>query len=117
MKRVFGVAAGLGVFIVVITLVETLGGKLFPGATPQHVPLGALFLVLAGWNVGSFAGGYTAAKISESRRPALILGILGTAVAVLNNVMVPPPAWFWALSFLCFVPPAWAAARLAAPPA
>ena len=77
-------------------------------------PTGALLVVLVGWALGSFAGGYTAAKISSSApmRHALIVGVLLTVAGVANDLMLPSPAWFW-VGLLLFIPAAWTGARTA----
>ena len=124
-RRALAVVVGFVVFLALVFACELLGSRLFPisavdpndeaalRAAMQKLPAGALWLVLAGWVVASFVGAFIAAKIAQSRRPALILGVAATLVGIVNDLGVPPPLWFWALTLVAFVPPAWAAARLA----
>jgi len=43
----------------------------------------------------------------------LILGGLLTLAGIANNLMLPPPAWFWIPTVLVFLPAAYAGATLA----
>ena len=126
MRRLIGVLVGLLVFVAVVGAAEAITAKIVPppaGFNPSDpsavralaaaMPARAWFLIAAGWLVASFAAGFVAAKISRSLRIAVGLGIGGTLFAVLTNIQVPPPPWFWVLSFALFVPPAWFAGRLA----
>jgi len=109
-----------------------LNGALFPAlasAVVQNDPAalaraiettpgaGAAFaIVLVAWVLGSFAGGYVAARIA-ARAPlahALVVGALFMAGGVVNNLAFPPPVWFWAATFVVFLPPAWLGGRIAA---
>jgi pimeloyl-ACP methyl ester carboxylesterase len=80
-----------------------------------NAPTGALLVVVIGWALGSFAGGFAAALIS--RRPplarGLVLGSMLMLLGVLNNLMLPPPVWFWLLTFIAFVPAALAGSKVA----
>ena len=79
-------------------------------------PAGALLVVGAGWIVGSLAGGFVTAKIGRRTplRDGLILGGLLTLAGIANNLMLPPPVWFWVLTFLVLLPSSYAGARLGA---
>ena len=80
-----------------------------------NAPVGAFLVVLLGWALGSFVGGFLCAWIA-GRSPVthgLVLGVLLTLAGIVNNLMVPPPAWFWIPTLLVFVPAAWAGARMA----
>jgi hypothetical protein len=71
-------------------------------------PVGAFLVVMAGWILGSLAGGFVAAKITTvaPMRHAIITGALLTLGGVANNLMLPPPAWFW-IGVGVFLPSAW----------
>jgi hypothetical protein len=77
-------------------------------------PIGSFIVVIIGWALGSFAGGWVTAKLSKAitTRPILILGILLTLAGFSNNLMLAPPLWFWIISLLVFIPAAYAGARL-----
>jgi hypothetical protein len=135
MRRIFrsvlAVAAGFVVASAVMMLVETMNGrylypelgKLAEGVTDREVirgiladaPVGAFLVVIFGWALGSLTGGFVTAWIAR-RTPAghaLILGGLLTLGGIANNLMIPPPIWFWIAGLVVLVPAALAAARLA----
>ena len=88
--------------------------QLFAGA-----PAGAFLVVLFGWALGSLVGGLAAAWIGK-RSPvghALVLGALVTLAGIANNLMLPPPLWFWIAGLLVCLPAAYAGGRLAPRPA
>ena len=76
------------------------------------VPVGALAVVIVGWILGSFAGGFVAAKIATTLRAAISTGIVLTCLGVVNNLMIPSPAWFWG-ALIVFLPSAWLGGRAA----
>jgi hypothetical protein len=78
-------------------------------------PLGALLVVIAGWVGGGVAGGLTAARLAPRATVthALVLGALLTLAGVANNLMIPPPTWFWVVSLGVLAPSAYLGARLA----
>jgi hypothetical protein len=101
-------------------------GKLANGVTDREVlriilagaPVGALLVVILGWVLGSLAGGGVAAWIGK-RAPvghALVLGGLLTLGGIANNLIVPPPFWFWVAGIMVLIPAAYAGARLAPQP-
>jgi hypothetical protein len=78
-------------------------------------PTGALLVVVAGWILGSVAGAFAAAWIGRCRPIAhgLVLGVLLMLAGIANNLMLPPPAWFWIVTFIVFLPATYLGARLA----
>lgn len=131
LRGIVAVIAGFVAASAVMLAVESFNGhvlypevgKLMEGMTDKEAikaamasaPAGALIVVLAGWVMGSIAGGFVAAWIgwNAPERHALVLGVLLTLAGIANNLMLPPPVWFWALTFAVFVPPAYAGARWA----
>jgi len=79
-------------------------------------PAGAFLVVLAGWVLGSLTGGWLAARMAVRSGVAhgLGLGVLLTLAAVANNLMLPPPLWFWCASLAVLLPSAYTGARCAA---
>jgi hypothetical protein len=73
--------------------------------------------VIAGWILGGVAGGWTAARLSARRTAGhgLVVGALLTLAGVANNLMIPPPLWFWIASLVVLMPAAYLGARLARP--
>ncbi len=124
------VVAGFVVASVVMMIVEFVNGHLlYPdlgNAAAGHAdredlrallaaaPVGAFLVVLVGWILGGFAGGFVAARLA-GRSPSghgLALGVLLTLAGVANNLMFPPPLWFWIAGLVALVPAACAGARL-----
>jgi len=130
-RSVLAVIAGFVAASAVMMLNETINGhvlypelrKLAEGVTDKEAmralmasaPVGALLVVLVGWVLGSLAGGFLAARIGWNApvAHALAVGGLLTLAGIANNLMMPPPAWFWILSLAVFLPAAYAGARLA----
>jgi hypothetical protein len=131
LRGIGAVIAGFVGASVVMLVVETVNGHvLYPelgtmaqGVTDREVlrgmlasaPVGALLVVLVGWALGSLVGGFLAAWIGGDARVrlALILGVLLTLAGIANNLMLPPPGWFWIPTLLIFLPAAYAGAQLA----
>jgi hypothetical protein len=42
----------------------------------------------------------------------MVLGVLLTLAGVANNLMLPPPVWFWIATFAVFLPATYIGARL-----
>lgn len=129
-------AAAIAGFIaasVVMMIVEFLNGHVFyPGlgkaaegvmdrevlrALLANAPIGAMLVVIAGWILGGVTGGWTASKVSPptAMGSGLAVGILLTLAGVANNLMIPPPAWFWVASLIVLLPSAYLGSRLGTP--
>jgi len=130
LRSVLGVVAGFVVASIVMMIVETVNGKvLYPelgksakGVTDREeikkimdsAPTGALVVVLIGWVLGSIAGGAVTTRICrcQTNRHALILGCMLTLAGIVNNLMLPPPFWFWIATLVVFLPSTSLGARL-----
>lgn len=130
-RSVCAVMAGFLAASVIMMVVETINGQiLYPdlgksakGLTdPQQIkdllaraPVGAFLVVLFGWALGSLCGGFVTALLSRtaSLTPALVLGFLLTLAGAANNLMLPPPVWFWFASLAVLLPPTYFGAKLA----
>ena len=133
-RSVLAVIAGFVAASTVMILVELFNGRvLYPefgmaaeGMTDREAiralmataPVGAFLVVLLGWALGSFVGGFLAARIGRNAplAHALVLGVLLTLAGIANNFMIPPPAWFWLPTLVAFLPAAIVGARLAPAP-
>ncbi|HJW33987.1 MAG TPA: hypothetical protein VJ505_11525 [Holophagaceae bacterium] len=131
LRRVSGVILGFVVASAVMMVVEFTNGHLFypdlgqaakavkdaaqMKALMAQVPVGALLVVMTGWLLGAIAGGWAATRLAraESTAPAFILGGLLILAGITNNLMMPPPLWFWVASLAVFFPGTWYGARLA----
>jgi len=128
-RTILGVLAGLVVAWLVMSLCEFGSVALHPpspGLNLRHpealalhiasAPLSALLLVLAGWVLGAFFGGWVAAKIARHRlAAALVIGALMVLGVIANNLLVPHPLWMTIAGITLPIPAAWFAARLARP--
>ncbi|MCU0253263.1 MAG: hypothetical protein MUE47_01875 [Acidobacteria bacterium] len=131
LRSIAAVVLGFVTASVVMMLVESVNGRvLYPelakaaeGVTDREAiralfaaaPAGALLVVIGGWIAGSFAGGWVAARVSGRAgvRHGLVLGLLLTLAGIANNLMLPPPLWFWVAGLVVMLPAAWAGAKLA----
>lgn len=130
LRSVLAVVVGFVVASAVMMAIEALNGRvLYPelgkmaeGITDREAirrlmasaPTGAFLVVLLGWALGGFAGGLTAAGFGK-RSPsghALALGALLTLGAIANNLMLPPPLWFWIAGLAVCLPAAYAGGLL-----
>jgi hypothetical protein len=129
LRGVLAVVVGFIVASAVMMCVEFVNGHvLYPGlgqaaagltdreAVRQVMaaaPTGAFLVVLAGWILGSVAGGYVAAKITAvaPMRHAIITGALLMLAGIANNLMLAPPTWFW-ISLVVFLPSAWLGGKM-----
>lgn len=135
MRRVLSVLVGFVVTSVIMMAIESLNGQvLYPelGEAAKKVtdretlrklmasaPIGAMLVVIGAWVIGAFAGGATAAWIARKKPwvSAIILSILLTLAGVANNLMLPPPLWFWIVSVACLLPATLLGARCVTAPA
>ena len=130
-RSIVAVVVGFVAASAVMMLIESINGhvlypelgKLAEGMTDREAmralmasaPAGAFLVVLLGWALGSLLGGYVAAWIGWTApvAHALVLGGLLTLAGIGNNLMLPPPTWFWVVSVPVFFPATYAGARLA----
>lgn len=113
LRSVLGMLLAFVVASAIMMVVEAANGKVFypelakaaQGVTDREVvrqvfanaPIGALLVVLVGWALGTFAGGWLVARIA-SRAPgghAIVFGGIIALAGVANNLALPPPVWFW----------------------
>lgn len=74
-----------------------------------NAPAQVYVVVLFGYILASFAGGFIVTKmsrqVSSGTSMPLIVGVILTLLAVVNFVIIPgQPIWFMALSILSFIP-------------
>jgi hypothetical protein len=131
LSSIGAVIAGFIVASIVMMIIETINGRvLFPdlakaaeGVTDREqirvlfakAPIGALLVVIVGWILGGIAGGWTTGRLAarSTLTHGLVLGVLLTLAGVANNLMLPPPLWFWVASLVVFMPAAYFGASLA----
>lgn len=131
LRSIAAVLAGFIAASVVMMLVEGFNGRvLHPDlaraaaglqdreqlrALLAAAPVSAFLVVIAGWLLGAVAGGWVAARLAARAGAVhgLVLGGLLMLAGAANNLMVPPPLWFWVPSLLVLLAGAWLGARLA----
>ena len=131
LRSIAAVVAGFIAASIVMIIIETINGRvLYPelakaadGMTDRDsiralhatAPAGAFLVVIAGWILGGVAGGWVTARLAAQSTAGhgLVLGALLTLAGVANNLMVPPPLWFWVASLVVLMPAAYVGARLA----
>jgi fructose-specific phosphotransferase system IIC component len=124
LRSIAAVIAGFVAASIVMMIVETLNGRiLYPelvkapeGVTDRETirsllasaPPGAFLVVIVAWILGGVVGGWTTARLAAKANVGhgLILGVLLTLAGVANNLMVPPPLWFWIVSLVVLAPAA-----------
>jgi len=133
LNKIGAVLAGFVVASLIMMLVESLNGRVFypdlakaaAGVTDRDVirrifasaPVGALLVVILGWGLGGLAGGWVTGKLAgrSAHGAGLVLCALLTLAGVANNLMLPPPLWFWVTSLVVMAASPLAGSRL--PPA
>jgi hypothetical protein len=131
LRSIAAVLLGFIVASIVMMIVESINGRvLHPGlakaaeglrdreairALLATAPVTAFLVVILGWILGSLSGGWVAARVAgrSAVTHGLVLGVLLTLAGVANNLMLPPPLWFWCASLVVFIPAATLGARLA----
>jgi len=129
-RSILAVITGFIAASAVMMVVETINGRiLYPelgkgaeGLTDREqiralmasAPVGAFVVVLIGWALGGAVGGFLATLVSGKPPPrhAVVLGVLLTLAGIANNLMLPPPAWFWIATLVVFLPAAYLGAKL-----
>jgi len=130
-RNILAVIAGFVAASAVMMVIGSINGRvLYPelgrlaeGMTDReairaimaNAPVGAFLVVLLGWVLGSLVGGFLAAWIGWNPpvAHALVLGGLLTLAGIANDLMLPPPVWFWIASLVVLLPAACAGAQLA----
>lgn len=132
LRSIGAIVVGFCVATIVMLIVEWLNGRvLYPDLARMAAvtnrdllkellataPTGAFLVVIAGWILGGVAGGWITARVAASTPLAhsLLLGVVLTGGAIANNMMIPPPMWFWVVSLLVLIPATYAGAKLASP--
>lgn len=115
LKNIAAVLMGFVLASAIMMIIESINGKvLYPDlakaaesikdresmrALFANAPIGALLVVIVGWFVGSATGCWLCRKITGSEaqlpRAVVVLGALLVIAGIANNLMIPPPLWFW----------------------
>ena len=121
-KAFIAILAGMGVGFIVVMFVETMGSFMAPPpkgldfynkdlvtAYMQSAPLSMYLLLLTGYGLGAFAGGWVTNLQARGSgyRPALITGVGLMVMGILNLLTLWHPAWFWWVSVPAYLVFAW----------
>jgi hypothetical protein len=126
-------AVGLGLLagILAIVISEGISGMLYPlpaeinpadmeainGFMRNDASIEMFLIVLLGYALGAFAGGFTASWFERLQpirlRAALITGGILMVFGMMNLFMIYHPVWFWVSSLLVYLPAAWLGGKLA----
>ena len=109
-RSILAIVVGALAAIILISAVEGVSGLLYPlppdvdpgqpDVMQQYIaqlPIGAFVLVLVGWALGTFVGGWVAARLA-GRAPlthGLVVGALFLAAGVLTMLTIPHPIGMW----------------------
>ncbi|WP_052592559.1 hypothetical protein [Aureispira sp. CCB-QB1] len=136
LKPVLAVILGLSFAFLIIILSQMLGHILYPipdqfknidfsdpANRPQlealmaMAPTGSLIIVLVGYMLAAFGGGFLAAKIDPTRttKLGLIVGTLLTLAGISNLMMIPHPIWFVLINLPSYLLFAWLGSRTVNP--
>ena len=99
----------------IVKAVESKDPEALKAAIAEPGAIGAMFVVLVAWVLGSLAGGFVTGWIGRNAPVvhALVVGGFLTLGGIANNLQYPPPVWFWIATFVAFIPAAYVGARLA----
>lgn len=122
-RKILAVVVGLIAAFAVIMIVQMLNSLVVPppGSDVMNdparlreflstLPMTAYVVVLVGYFLGSFTGGYMVTNMSRRESPGvslpLLIGLILMIGGILNFFVLLPgqPLWFVALSLLIFVP-------------
>ena len=131
LRSLVAVVVGFIAASIVMMIIEAINGHvLYPelgkaaqGVTDRETirgmlataPVGAFLVVIGGWILGGVAGGWITARLATKATTghALVLGSILTLAGVANNLMIPPPLWFWIVSLIVLLPATYLGACLA----
>ena len=127
LRSFLSIISGLLGAAIVVGLVGMLGYAVYPPPFGIEVhdmqtlkiligfaSFGIYLFIVAAWVFGSFAGGFVAGLIATQAKlkHALLVGGILMACGVTIMVKFDPPAWFWVLGLLSFIPFAYGGGRI-----
>ncbi len=127
-RTILGMLLGVVTMMLTIYAIESIGHLLYPPPAgldprnPDHLqmivavaPVRAMAMLVLGWTVGAFVGGWVGARIARHARAAAIAVALFVIAGVAGMIVIVPdhPKWVSALGLLLPIPVALVAARLA----
>ena len=127
LRLTLAIIAGIVISFFVIVLFEGLNAKLYPSKilhpTIQEIilemkglPIQAFLIVLLGYILSSFMGGYLAARIAYDKHKlyaGLTVGFVLLLGGIVNFVSIPHPLWVSISACLSFILFAYLGSRMA----
>jgi hypothetical protein len=121
-RKILAVIVAMIIAIAIVMIVEMINSSIImppsdavmkdPAALRAFMangPVTAYVVVLIGYILASFAGGFIVTKMSRRESPGLtlplVIGVLLTIAEIANLILLPgQPIWFAALSLVTFIP-------------
>lgn len=71
----------------------------------DNLPWTGYILVFVGWMVASFVGGFIVTRVSKTSSwiPSFMVGLVLTALGIVNFLMIQHPAWMIVLGVIVFI--------------
>ena len=118
-----GIAAGLGVAILTIILVEAVGNQFFPPprgydmnqASALSLPFETLVWPVIGWFLGALLGSWLALRVSGKQWTAWVVAGLVIAATIFNFALIKHPLWIIAAGLVAPILGSWIGQRLPRP--
>ena len=108
-RRIVGIVIGIVTAMIVVSVVEAIGLRIFPPPADinlsnaadlqrliETMPAAGKSMVLAAWFLGAFIGGWVALIITQWRMSPWIICTVIIAGGIWSMVMIPHPAWMMA---------------------
>jgi hypothetical protein len=127
-KRILAILAGIITAFILIAIIQYISSLIYPLPPGfdytnkeamleliNSMPAGAWLFLLSSYIIGSFGGGFIAARITPDNkiRSSIIVGTITMAAGIMNLVQIHHPVWFAIVSTLVYIPFAWLGGRLA----
>lgn len=116
-KTIVASILGIVISLCVYELTDALNAKLYPSSRMQptyeerlkdleHMPLNAMLIVLLGYTVSSFMGGYTAARIAPDGKKmlaAMSVGFFLLLGGIVYFMVLPHAIWLTLSSCMAYL--------------
>jgi len=127
LRTVLAVISGVVISSLVIGSIDALNAYLYPSPilVPtiqeqaeliKNSPLNEFLLVLFGFILSSFFGGYTAARIAPKKKKmvcAMFVGFFWLLCGIVYFIIIPQPIWYSVSSGISYLLFAWLGAKAA----
>lgn len=124
LRRIVGTIAGIILFMIVTTVVQTIGHRIWPlpdgvdprdpaqmAAVVETIPVTAKLWVLLSYLLGSIAGVWAARTIARWHGAGWIVVAAICIATTINILMIPHPLWMAIASYAVPIAVGWVATR------